>query len=351
MHSIINKISTLSLPLLITLSSLLLITIGCIDWITGNELSISIFYLIPISISSWFINKYAGILFAVFGAVIWLISDIMDSNSVTRPIIPYWNALVMLSFFIVLAVLLSTLKSVIERENNLALNIQKSLLPQYIPAVSNFRILTLWEPAQNVSGDYYDFINLSWKNLGICLADVCGHGIPAALLMSNIQATFRIVASHDHSPGEVCTHLNTVMLNYSTQEKYTSFFYGIMDIEKKEFTYSNAGHPPPIIIHNSGEITRLSAGGILLGIDSDALYEEETVQIEKGDILLLYTDGIIETRNPLGEEFGEKRFIEIIQKDKNHSEDYLQKGLLKSLTDFSNGNIDDDITLIIVLAV
>jgi sigma-B regulation protein RsbU (phosphoserine phosphatase) len=285
---------------------------------------------------------------ALMSVIIWFFADFFNSPYYGHPVIPYWNSLIMFGFFIVFALLLSALKSAVERENIMALNIQKSLLPQKNPDVSGFRIFTIWEPTRVVSGDYYDFIHLKENNLGIALADVCGHGFPAALLMSNVQASFRIISSHDHSPKEVCDHLNSIMNSYLMPEKYTSFFYGILDAERREFVYANAGHPFPIIIRSNGEINYLTNGGLLLGVNPNTSYEQSIINLEKGDILLLYSDGIVETRNAAGEEFGENRLIEFCKKNMNLKEKIFRENILTALDKFSNSNIDDDITLVVI---
>ncbi len=348
MDKLITILSKKNKTSLISLSILLLLFIGFVDWVTGIELSVSIFYLIPIAISAWFISKNAGILFSILSTSIWFFSDILNSHLYRHPLIPSWNTLVMLGFFIVITLLLAKLKYTIDSENNLALNIQKSLLPQNNPQAPGYRIFSIWEPTKVVGGDYYDFINLSDNKIGISLADVCGHGFPAALLMSNIQATFRIVAEHNHSPQEVCNYLNLIMFNYRMPEKFTSFFYGILDPENKLFTYSNAGHPPPIILRDNGEIEHLSLGGFLLGVEPNTIYEQSTVKLNKGDKILFFTDGIIETRNKRSKEFGESRLIEFCYKNMQLQEEDFKKEILATLNMYSNNNIDDDITLIII---
>jgi sigma-B regulation protein RsbU (phosphoserine phosphatase) len=347
-YKLFNKLSKMKLIPLVGISILLLFFIGFINWITGAEISISVFYFIPISICAWFVHKYAGLVLSVLSIIIWFLSDFFNSHSYSHPLVPYWNALVMLVIFASFSLLLSILKNVFDQENLLALNIQKSLLPQKTPEISGYRIFSIWEPTRVVSGDYYDFINLTESDLGISLADVCGHGFPAALLMSNIQATFRIIASHNHSPKEVCDHLNSIMNNYTMPEKFTSFFYGVLNAEKKKFIYTNAGHPPPIILRSTGEIIHLSSGGLLLGVHPDSSYEQSTIQLEKGDILLLYTDGLLETRNIIGEEFGENRMIDFCKKNIHLSAKNFSENILSSLDKFSNNNIDDDISLIVV---
>ena len=296
-----------------------------------------------------FVIGLFGIFLALMSTIIWFLSDLFNSTSYSHLIIPYWNSLIMLGIFIVFVTLLSALKDAFERENIMALNIQKSLLPQKTPKISGFRIFPIWQPTRVVSGDYYDFVNFTNNKFGISLADVCGHGFPAALLMSNVQATFRIIAFHDYTPKEVCNKLNKIMVDYRMPEKFTSFFYGILDSEKREFTYSNAGHPPPIILRSNGEIDHLSTGGLLLGVDPNAIYQESIVKLENGDVILLYTDGIVETRNDFYEEFGENRLIDFCKKNIHLSENNFGKNILTTIDKFSKGNIDDDITMVVIL--
>ena len=347
MFKFLNKLSRLKKVSIIMISFFILFFISAIDWITGTELSVSIFYLIPVALIAWFTSKKLGVFFAFFTSIMWFLADLFSSHSYSHPLIPYWNTFVMVGIFISFSLLLSTLKNVIDNENKMASDIQRNLLPKINPQIPGCKIISVWEPTRVVSGDYYDFISLNQNKLEIALSDVCGHGFPAALLMSNLQAIFRITAVHNHSPKEVCKHLNDVLIDYEIAEKFTSFFYGILDIEKKEFTYSNAGHPPPIILRGEKEIIHLSNGGLLLGVDPNALYEQSTIKLEHGDSILFYTDGIVETRNLLGEEFGESRLIDFYQKNKNLDEYNFKQNFLDDINKFSSSNIDDDITLVV----
>ena len=135
MDKLFSKISRMKSNSILGLSILLLLFIGFVDWITGAELSISIFYLVPIALSAWFINRWNGIMLALMSTIIWFLSDLFNSTSYSHLIIPYWNSLIMLGIFIVFVTLLSALKDAFERENIMALNIQKSLLPQKTPKI------------------------------------------------------------------------------------------------------------------------------------------------------------------------------------------------------------------------
>jgi serine phosphatase RsbU (regulator of sigma subunit) len=348
MNKFFNKASRLNKPLVFILTVVSLLLIGLLDLDTGVEVSISIFYLIPIAISSWFLTRWMGVVFSFLSAIFFFLADFLSSRSYSHPLTPYWNALVMLGTFILFAQLLTALKIAIEKENIMALRTQKSLLPQKDPEIPGYRIFSIWQPTKVVSGDSYDFITLSDNRLGISLADVCGHGYPAAILMSNLQAAFRIIADNHQSPENVCNNLNRIISNYNINDKFTSFFYGILDTDNKKFIYSNAGHPPPIILRSTGDILHLSVSGLLLGVTNEASYQLEKIQLEKGDIMFLYTDGIIETRNYAGDEFGESRMIELLKNCLHLPVNDFRKKVLDTIDKFGNGNIDDDITLLVV---
>ena len=348
MNKLIDKVSELNKPLLFILTVLILLLIGFLDLITGVEASISIFYLIPIAISSWFLNEWMGLFISLFSSIVFYLADLLGSPSYRHPLTPYWNALVMLGTFILFSKLLSELKKVMEKENIMALQTQQSLLPKKDPVVSGFSILSIWQPAKAVSGDGYDFIPLNENNLGISLADACGHGYPAALLMSNLQASSRIIADRYRSPEKVCNNLNKIITSYEIDNKFISFFYGILDTKNKIFVYSNAGHPPPIVLRSNDDILYLSRGGLLFGVNSEASYELDKVHLEKGDRIFLFTDGIIETRNSAGEEFGEGRLIELLKECFSLPIINFRERVLETINQFGNGNIADDITLLVV---
>jgi serine phosphatase RsbU (regulator of sigma subunit) len=348
MNQLINKISELNKPLLFILTSLILLLIGFLDLITGVEVSISIFYLIPIAISSYFINELTGFFVSLLSSVVFYLADLFASHSYRHPLTPYWNALVMLGTFILFSKLLSELKKAIEKENIMALQTQQSLLPQKDPEICGYSILSIWQPAKVVSGDSYDFIPFGENKLGISLADTCGHGYPAALLMSNLQASFRIIADNHRSPEKVCSNLNKIITSYEIGNKFISFFYGILDTNNRTFIYSNAGHPPPIVLRSTGDNLYLSRGGLLFGVNSEAPYELDKVHLEKGDRIFLFTDGIIETRNSAGEEFGEDRMLELLKRCIKLPVNDFRKKVLDTINRFGNGYIADDITLLVV---
>jgi len=200
-----------------------------------------------------------------------------------------------------------------ENELSLAREVQTQLFPRELPSMPGVELEAICRAARVVSGDYYDFLVLSPCHLGIALADISGKGISAALLMANLQAALRSEAGMDGmAPVEtarVVTRLNRHFCRSLAEGRFATFFYGVYDLEARTLQYTNAGHLPPVCISN-GEIRKLEAGGMVLGIFDDRVYQQETVPIDPGTLLFAFSDGLIEPENVYGEEFGTERLVE-----------------------------------------
>jgi len=224
--------------------------------------------------------------------------------------------------------------------------VQRGLLPRRVPSIPGCRIAVSWKPSSALSGDYFDVLPLGPGRFGLCIADVVGKGVPAALLMSNFQAMVKSVAGGGESPGEVCRRLNSFVCETVSSNKFITFFYAVMDTDARTLRYANAGHNPPILARRDGSWTRLSDGGTVLGVLSDRRYCEAAIDLAPGDRLLLYTDGLVEARNPEGEEFGEGRLVEMVLGQQRLEPEELQERILRSVTGFTGGSLQDDATLI-----
>ena len=243
--------------------------------------------------------------------------------------------------------------NVIEREGDAeelkqALEIQQGLLPKEIPQLAEFEITGTWEPAKVVGGDYYDVIRLGKNKLGICIADVAGKGISAALLMANVQAAVRAFASESASPAQVCSSINSVLCTNLASGKFVTLFYGVLDASRRTLEYTSAGHLCPIVIDSNGSVGRLQNGGALLGVFPDWKYENSSVELKPGDLLLLFTDGITEAMAPDGEEFGENRLIAAATSSPGKAIRDLQSLLLGKVKSFCHSQMNDDATLILI---
>ncbi len=231
-----------------------------------------------------------------------------------------------------------------------AREIQQGLLPKDLPQLSEFEIAGAWEPASLVGGDYYDVIKLGKDKLAICIADVVGKGISAALLMANVQAAVRAFATATASPAYVCSRINSVLCANIATGKFVTLFYGVLDARSRILQYTNAGHLRPILIGNDGNVKRLENGGALLGVFPDWEYEDSTVELDPGDLLMAFTDGITEAMDADGEEFGEERLIQVARKTGEQSMEDLKAQLLGSVQEFCNFRMRDDATLILIAA-
>ena len=231
-----------------------------------------------------------------------------------------------------------------------AREIQQNLLPKNIPQIPGFEIAGTWEPARTVGGDYYDVIQLSDSKAALCIADVSGKGISAALLMANVQAAVRAFASEAVSSAEICSRLNSVLCTNTAPEKFVTLFYSVLDANSGNLQFTNAGHLQPIVVSHDGSVARLENDGALLGIFPDWAYKVSTARLSTGDTLVLFTDGITEAEAEDGKEFGEDRLIDSLVSFRHLNSDALQSRLLSQVKRFSNRALADDATLIIVSA-
>lgn len=200
-----------------------------------------------------------------------------------------------------------------EEEVRLAAKIQLDLLPQAGPAIPGYDIAGKSIPARVVGGDYFDFIPIDSARFALCLGDVSGKGLPASLLMANVQATLRGQTLLGASPSQCIQRSNKLLFESTSSEKFVTLFYGILDTERHTLHFCNAGHDNPFIFSRTGEVRRLKSGGIVLSIMEDFPYEDEMVEIASGDVLVIYSDGICEAVNPSDDQFGEERLASVVR--------------------------------------
>jgi len=235
-----------------------------------------------------------------------------------------------------------------EQDLDQAREIQERLLPKQIPQIRGLDIAGAWNPAAVVSGDYFDVVKFGDTKIGVCICDVVGKGISAALLMANLQASFRAFASEPVSPGSVVSKLNDVICNNIASDKFITFCYCIFDVDRLSLTYASAGHWPPVLVRRSGETLSLRDGGPPLGLFPEHSYANIELQLEPGDRLLLYTDGLTEARNASGIEFGEHNVARIGNENMRLTAAEMLETLRGEVTSFCNDTFDDDLTLVVV---
>lgn len=231
-----------------------------------------------------------------------------------------------------------------------AREIQRELMPRSMPHLQGFSIANAWQPARGVSGDYLAAFKLDESHAALCVADVAGKGVPAALLMSNMQAALKSLASESISPSALCTKLNSLMCGNTPLRKFITCFYSELDIATRKLTFTNAGHNPPMLVSRDGECLRLDEGGRVIGAFCDSTFTQQEIQLYEGDKLLLFTDGVTEARNAAGDEFGEERLQECLRAYAGRNAPELRTLILDEVTEFCAGNFDDDATLMILIA-
>jgi sigma-B regulation protein RsbU (phosphoserine phosphatase) len=234
-----------------------------------------------------------------------------------------------------------------EEDFQKAREIQENLLPKHIAQVRGYQVSGIWQPAQSVGGDYYDVLPLSDASLGIAIADVVGKGVSAALLMANLQAAVRAFAANADDPAQVCEKINGVMCSNVATGKFITLFYCVLDAARRRLSYCNAGHNPPILLRGDA-VSRLEEGGALLGVFRDWHYEQRTVELQPGDCILMFTDGVTEAENLAGEEFGEERLIDTLRQLRSLPAQEIQTRILDAVRDFCSGNFRDDATLLVI---
>ena len=237
----------------------------------------------------------------------------------------------------------------IERDLLAAREVQMSLLPKQLPQVEGYEFAASTAPALEVAGDLYDFIALDDKRLAVCLGDVSGKGLPASLLMANIQATLRDQAHATASAVECVRKTNRLLYESTSSEKFVTLVYGLLECSTHRFSYCNAGHDEPILVKHDGSLRRLNVGGVVLGIMQEFPFEEDAVPLEEGDVLVVYSDGIAEAVNPAGEQFGAARVEHLVRELRGHPAAAIERAILAAVrSHIGQGTPEDDMTIVIV---
>lgn len=240
-------------------------------------------------------------------------------------------------------------KKKIEAELSIAREIQRALLPQTIPPLKHFEIAVHYEPINEVGGDYYDILKKRNHLQPIILADVEGKGLSAALLAASSQAVFHTLNDLYHfDPAKFVGKANSMIVEFTRGKRFITLFWMLLDDNQPALTYVNAGHVDPFLIAADG-VRRLNKGGFLTGFMENVPYEQETLPLRSGDMIVVFTDGVHEVQNPEGDEFGENAVVEFIRENKQLSCEEILEKLYKKVKSFSkNRKFRDDFTIILI---
>lgn len=236
-----------------------------------------------------------------------------------------------------------------QEEVRLASKIQSELLPKSLPSIEGYELEGRSIPAQVVGGDYYDFIPIEDHRLAICLGDVTGKGLPASLLMANLQATLRGQSFLSSSPKDCLIRSNRLLYHSTSPEKFATLFYAYLDSKNHLLSYSNAGHDFPFHFSDGDNPSRLKSGGLMLGAFEDFAFEEDSISMKPGDVLVISSDGISEAMNSNLDQFGEERLQTIIRDNRTASPNEIIEKIISAVRAHAGDQPQsDDMTLIVL---
>jgi sigma-B regulation protein RsbU (phosphoserine phosphatase) len=273
----------------------------------------------------------------------------VDSKSWVRPFLP--DDLNMLTFLgNVAAIRIEQERfAQMERENEQAAVIQRRLLPSGPPDIPGLDVAGHNAPCHSTGGDYYDYIDYADGRVAVALGDVAGKGMEAALIMSNLQPRVQMLGEEPCNLGEFMSRLDKSLVGQLPLNRFVTFFFCLLDPQRDEMTYCNAGHNPALVVTTSGEVQLLKPSGTMLGLLPDLGYAEERIRFAEGDILAIYSDGVSESARADGEEFGEERLAELLNEHREAPAEETIKTVLEAVSTWTKGApAEDDVTLVIV---
>jgi sigma-B regulation protein RsbU (phosphoserine phosphatase) len=238
-------------------------------------------------------------------------------------------------------------KARIEQELRIASQIQQSLLPQGRKRGAFFDAMGASVPCRAIGGDFFDYLDLADGRFGFALGDVAGKGPPAALLTAVLQGIFAAHTFVAVEPKETVARVNMALIHRSIESRFATIFFGVLDLQGR-LTYCNAGHNAPLLIGRNG-VRRLEEGGLIVGMFEHASYEQETVQLDPGDIVVVFSDGVSEALSAAGEEFGDQRLQSVVAGHLQDSPDATLEAMLDAVRAFTKGAVqNDDVTALVV---
>jgi sigma-B regulation protein RsbU (phosphoserine phosphatase) len=230
------------------------------------------------------------------------------------------------------------------REWREAQAIHRGLLPAVLPDVPGCRLAWRWEPASGFGGDYYDALLLGPDRLAVCIADVCGKGLPAALLVSSLQATVRAFVDEDTAPHEAVARINRALCRQGAHGRFVTLFVAELDMREGVIRFCNAGHNPPVLVRADGTVSRLDGGGTVVGVFDAATYTAGRAAVGRGDRLLLFTDGLVEAGLSSNREFGDEHLVDTLVRHRTLGATEILDRVFGDVHQWAGRRLDDDAT-------
>lgn len=338
-----------------------------LDVIVDHDLSLFALYLIPTLYSAWYLGTGWAYGSCFAGGIVWFIDDWPGWHLYHHALIPYGNLAGRIAVLTIIVAIVSALKNaledqyraeqrVVERDLEIASEVQKRLLPEQPPEYAGLDLAFVYRGAQQLSGDYYDFIPLTTERIAITVGDVSGKGLPGALLMASTESLVRTnLAMHEGKLARFASELNARLYEQTAPERYVTLFFAIVDTSSLKLYYVNAGHNPPLFFRKWSLATDRSApevldkGGPPLGLFSSTLYLSGHTPLQEGDVLVLYTDGVLDASNAEQQQFGEERLREAVRASLSLSSAEICRNVMGRLDAFTAGTPQwDDITLAVI---
>lgn len=324
------------------------------------SISLAYLYILPLAIGAIFLRE--EISYGLIPVSI-LLHDYYSLRHINPGLRIFHNLSALLCFFFVvwviqryirqresLAKALQQQRDALLQDVELAAQVQRMFLPLGKPAIAGLEIAGMMQPAKGLSGDYYDYIPIDAHTIQIVIADVAGKGVSAALLMSATAAAMQLEANHERNMLEIVGRLNTGILSVSDGEHYVTLLLAEIDADKKTLHYVNCGHNPALLFRSdTGKVMRLNSSCVPIGISAEEICELASVDLAAGDVLVLYTDGVTEAQNALGEEFGTERLSALLERGSDLSAESLMSTIFSNASDFCNQvRFADDVTIVVV---
>jgi serine phosphatase RsbU (regulator of sigma subunit) len=324
-----------------------------------ETISLGYLYVLPLSLSA--LTRYRRTTFALVGACVPLHDWLGPYEHVGWQML-YRGVLTLIGFIAVvlfvgkladqrrrLMQVVSAQRNELMLELELAAEVQERLLPQESPKIPGVEIAGLMTPSKELGGDYYDYLELPQGDLALVIADVSGKGASAALFAPSIEVALRMDAHSPLPSNEVITNLNRVLYDLTEQTRYVTLFYAKLGVARRTLEYTNAGHFPPVIVRAREPEIWLTAGGPPVGLLPEASYQMATAALTPGDVLILYTDGVIEAENDKGEMYSVERLVSVVRANREKTAQELVQLIQSSVFAFAGTEeLRDDLTLVVL---